>query len=164
MVRNVRNVHTRELNCSISEASCLIDRLASKDEILWPVQSWPPMKLDRPLEVGASGGHASAGYVVEEYRPGTYIRFRFTRPTGFIGSHAFNVEEISPERVSISHVIDMKVKGSGWFAWYIGHCLHDALIEDAFDRAEEYLESRPVRQRKWSPQVRLLRRLMLPRK
>lgn len=156
----VMNVHTRELNCSMSQASCLIDRLASKDEILWPVQSWPPMKLDRPLGVGAAGGHASGEYVVEEYRPGTYVRFRFTRPTGFIGSHVFKIEEISPERVRISHVINMKVKGSGRFAWCFARCLHDALIEDAFDRAEEYLESRPVRQRKWSLQVRLLRWLM----
>ncbi|HBV96084.1 MAG: hypothetical protein JL50_05590 [Peptococcaceae bacterium BICA1-7] len=161
----IKNIHTRELNCSISQASCLIDRLASKDEILWPVQYWPPMKLDRPLGVGASGGHGPIGYVVEEYRPGTYLRFRFTRPPEFMGIHAFAMEELSPARVRIRHVIDMEVKGAGWFTWcFAVRWLHDALIEDAFDRAEEYLESRPARQRKWSWLVLLLRWLMSARK
>lgn len=161
----VKNVHTRELNASLSEAGPLIDCLASKDDLLWPVKCWPPMKLDRPLGVGAAGGHGPSGYVVEEYRQGIYIRFRFTGPPGFIGTHAFDIEEVGPERVRIRHVIDMRVEGSGWFTWnFFARWLHDALIEDAFDRAREYLERRPVPQRKWSWGVRFLRWLMRPRK
>jgi len=76
----VKNVHTREFNASLSEAGPLIDCLASKDDRLWPVECWPPMKMDRPLGVGAAGGHGPSGYVVEEYRQGIYIRFRFTSP------------------------------------------------------------------------------------
>lgn len=161
----VKNVHTRELAGSLSGAGALIDCLASKDDILWPVKGWPPMKLDRPLGVGATGGHGPIGYVVEEYLQGTYIRFSFTRPPGFIGTHSFDIEEAGPQRVRIRHVIDMKVKGSGWFAWYFfALWLHDALIEDAFDRAREYLEGRPVPQRQWSPGVRFLRWVIRPRK
>jgi hypothetical protein len=49
------------------------------------------MRFDRPLAVGAIGGHGPIRYVVEAYDPGAMIRFRFTRPAGFDGVHGFTV-------------------------------------------------------------------------
>jgi hypothetical protein len=44
------------------------------------------------------------------------------------------------------------------FGWPLAvRWLHDALIEDALDRAETATAARPVPARRWSPWVRLLR-------
>lgn len=157
----VKNIHTRDLLASSSKVGELIDSLASKNDKLWPVDQWPPMLFDRPLGVGAAGGHGSARYVVEEYEQGRYIRFRFTEPRAFVGIHAFDAEEIKPGVVRLRHVIDMRVEGIIWALMIrLTIRLHDALIEDAFDRAEAYVTSRPMSQRKWSFLVRFLRKLM----
>ena len=66
-----------------------------------------------------------------------------------------------PGVVRLRHVLDMRVDGIIW-ALIIRLTIkgHDALIEDAFDRAEAYVASRPVSQRKWSFGVRLLRGIL----
>jgi hypothetical protein len=53
----IRNVHERDLAAAPSEAGALIDGLAGEHDRLWPSERWPAMRLDRPLAVGASGGH-----------------------------------------------------------------------------------------------------------
>ena len=75
----VINVHERELNVSLYTAGELIDRLASENDVLWPSDRWPPMRFDRPLSVGAVGGHGPIRYVIEAYEPGRSIRFHFTK-------------------------------------------------------------------------------------
>ena len=85
----VTNVHERALGASAAIAGELIDRLASEHDVLWPLDRWPPMRFDRSLGVGADGGHGPIRYVVEAYEPGRSIRFRFTRPKGFIKLHFF---------------------------------------------------------------------------
>ncbi|MHB1042131.1 MAG: SRPBCC family protein [Eubacteriales bacterium] len=154
----VKNIHTRDLLTSPSKAGVLIDSLASKNDKLWPRDQWPPILFDRPLGAGAAGGHGPIRYVVEEYKPGRHICFRFTEPGGFIGTHAFDVEEVKPGMVRLRHVIDMRVKGIARIIWPLMiRWLHDALIEDAFDRAEAYVASRSVSQRRWPFWVRFLR-------
>ncbi len=88
----VTNIHARLLDAPAGEIGTLIDGLGSADDRLWPHDRWPPMHFDRPLSVGAIGGHGPIRYVVESYRPGHSVQFRFTRPKGFLGYHRFEVE------------------------------------------------------------------------
>ena len=153
----VLNVHERDLKTSLETAGALIDRLASDDDILWPFDRWPPMRFDRPLGVGAVGGHGLIRYVVEAFEPGLSIRFRFTRPEGFRGSHRFEIDAPSADRVKLRHVIEMQTVGSALLQWYLAiRPLHDALLEDALDRAELCVGGSP-RDRRWSLWVRFLR-------
>lgn len=157
----VINVHERELSASMDEAGELIDRLASEDDVLWPCDRWPPMRFDRPLSVDAVGGHGPIRYVVEAYEPGCGIRFRFTKPEGFHGGHRFELDEIATDRVRLRHVIEMQTSGSSSVKWVFAiRSLHDALLEDALDRAELFLGGKP-RKRSWSLWVRFLRWAMV---
>jgi hypothetical protein len=157
----VTNIHTRDLHAPLSVAKAFIDNLASDQDILWPRENWPPMRLDRPLSVGAAGGHANIRYVVDSYEPGRYIRFRFTAPQGFIGTHCFSLDEINPDVVRIKHEIKMKLKGSARLWWPAAiRWLHDAVVEDAFDKAEAWLGSPPLHKRTWSNWVKFLRYLL----
>src|SRR5579872_4248143 len=88
---NVLNVHERTLLTSAEDAWRLIANLGSKHELLWP-EHWPRARFDRPLGLGAHGGHGPIGYYVEQYARGELIRFRFTAPKGFDGYHEFQIE------------------------------------------------------------------------
>ncbi len=155
----VDNVHERVLPAPAAMAGALIDSLASPHDLLWPRDRWPAMVLDRPLGIGAAGGHAQIRYVVEEYEPSRSVRFRFTGPRGFEGHHCFEVEEIAPDRCRLRHVVDMRVTGWARLLWLVGvRSLHDALIEDALDRAEAHVGGRPAGH-KWSLWVRVLKRI-----
>lgn len=156
----VRNIHTRDLHTSLSEAGMLIDGLASDQDHLWPRDVWPAMRFDRPLGVGAVGGHGPIRYTVESYEPGRNIRFRFTAPDGFEGTHGFDAQEIAPGVVRLQHVCSMRTQRLARLSWpLLYRWLHDALLEDALDHAEAYVASHPVHQRSWSPWVRFLRNL-----
>jgi len=48
----------------------LLGSLASEQDRLWPSQAWPAMRLNRPLAVGAAGGHGPVRYVVTGYEVG----------------------------------------------------------------------------------------------
>lgn len=143
----VRNIHYRDLRASLSEVGALIDGLSSQDDKLWPHENWPPMIMDRPLGIGASGGHSTIGYVVEQYEPGKSICFKFTAPQGFIGTHTFDAEEISPGIVRLRHTILMKPKGKAILTWtFMIRWIHDALIEDGLEKAVSFFDSKP-----WQP-------------
>jgi hypothetical protein len=156
----VLNIHERMLNAPIAKAGELIDSLASPDDKLWPHDRWNAMKFDRPLSVGASGGHGPIRYFVEAYEPGRNIRFRFTGPRGFLGTHAFEIEELSEAKTKLRHVIDMHVTGWARLLWPLMiRWLHDALLEDALDRAEIFVGGQPT-PRHWSFWVRFLRKVL----
>ena len=159
----VRNIHERMINAPLAEAGHLIDRLGSREDELWPRDEWPPVRFDRPLAVGAKGGHAAVRYAVEEYVPGRLVRFRFLEPRGFIGTHSFDAEEIAPQQVRLRHTLEMRVKGAARVTWpIIFRPLHDALIEDAFDHAEIFLTGKIYgRKRAWTWRVRFLRLLFI---
>lgn len=157
---HVLNVHERLLDAPASHVGALLDSLSSADDALWPHRDWPAMRFDRPLGVGAVGGHGPIRYTVEEYTPGRQVRFRFTGPRGFDGTHAFHVEPSDGGRTLLRHVIDMEATGPAPLSWTLLYRpLHDALLEDALDRAERAVGGTP-RPRAWSRWVRILRWLV----
>jgi hypothetical protein len=160
----VVNVHERILDASADQVGRLIDGLASDDDRLWPHDRWPAMRFDRPLGVGAAGGHGPIGYVVESYTPGSAVQFRFTAPQGFVGSHRFEVESVDATRTKLRHVIEMQTAGRASLAWAIAiRPLHDACLEDLLDRAEAATGGTPA-SRNWSRWVRFVRWLMRSRR
>jgi hypothetical protein len=155
----VVNVHERELRATAEQVGRLIDSLASSYDRLWPVQ-WPRMSFDRPLGVGAAGGHGPIRYDVEEYTPGRSVRFRFTGPRGFDGFHGYEVCAASAQSVVLRHTLRMRIRGPALLSWpLVFRPLHDAVIEDSLAAAEAALgqETRP---RGWSAWVKLLRWLL----
>jgi hypothetical protein len=156
---NVRNEHSRDFDAPPEELGALLDTLASDDDRLWPGTNWPKMRFDRPLQTGAIGGHGPIRYVVEEYEPGVSIRFRFTGPKGFDGTHRFFVEALS-SGARVTHLLVMETSGRASLAWpLVYRPLHDALVEEALDRAAAAV-GEPLAAPPWSIYVRLLRAIV----
>ncbi|MBP2656336.1 MAG: hypothetical protein H6Q73_3905 [Firmicutes bacterium] len=155
----ITNIHTRNLIAPADIVGSLLDSLASKQDLLWPHEKWPPIHFDRPLSVGAVGGHSIIGYTIESYEPGKSILFRFNSPKGFVGTHGFFVEKINQNITQIRHEIHMKLEGSAKLWWPLRiRWIHDAIIEDAFDKAEAFVTGQPVN-RQWSLWIKYLRYL-----
>lgn len=161
----VYNVHERRFPVSTIEAGALIDTLSGPDDALWPGDRWPAMKIDTPLREGARGGHGAVRYSVCDYIPGERVVFRFdgtglTR--GLEGTHLFEVVP-GQSPVALRHIVDAEGDLRDWLQW---HCvvgpLHDALLEDALDRAEYALMGSVARPARWSLWVRFLRRMLRP--
>lgn len=152
----VCNVHERRFPIG-DLPGMLIDSLASPHDQLWPHEHWPPMVLDRPLAVGASGGHGRVRYEVCDYVPGQSVIFRFLAPRGFDGSHRFEVIVVSSHEVVFRHTLVMVARGPASVTWpLLFGPLHDALFADALAKAQRSLGyACPVRN--WSPWVRVLR-------
>jgi hypothetical protein len=156
----VVNIHEREIKANHEQVGALIDSLSSEDDRLWPNHSWPRMKFDHPLSVGAKGGHGPIRYFVEEYKPGQAIKFRFTIPKGFNGFHRYDVVKSTQQSVLLRHTIEMTLHGSAFLTWpLIIRPLHDALLEDALATAQASLGLFP-QMRAWSPWVKLIRWVM----
>jgi hypothetical protein len=158
----VHNVHERRFPAPPADVGRLVDSLSSPGDLLWPGipdGRWPPMRLDRPLAVGARGGHAAVRYHVVEYVPGRRVVFEFLQQgltRGLVGRHFF---EVSPaDRGSVlRHVIDARCTGLAALRWRaVIEPLHDALLEDALDRAERHLTGGVERPVRWSGWVRFL--------
>lgn len=138
----VINVHERPFNLAPEQVGKAIDSLAGSSNILWPVAKWVPMELDQGLCVGSSGGHSFIKYTVTEYVPGKRAVFQFD-PSGalaaFDGRHYF---EVVPrrDRVILRHVVEGECDLKDWLFWHlvIGP-MHDALLEDGLDLAENNL-------------------------
>ncbi|MGM0382156.1 MAG: SRPBCC family protein [Thermodesulfobacteriota bacterium] len=156
----VLNIHERKLEASYEQVGALIDSLSSDHDRLWPNHSWPGMKFDRPLSIGANGGHNSIGYFVEEYTSGQSIQFRFTNPKGFNGFHRYEIVKSTQRSVLLRHTIEMTLKGFAFLTWpIIIRPLHDALLEDSLATAQASLGKIP-QIKTWSPWVKLLRWVM----
>lgn len=152
----VRNVHHRDFAVEPEALGLLLDTLASPDDRIWPGEHWPKMRFDRPLGIGAVGGHGPIRYVVEAYEPGVAITFRFTGPAGFDGTHTFAVEPLV-EGARLTHVLAMDTSGKASLSWpLLYRPLHDALVEDALDRVAAAV-GEPLAAPPWSAHVRLLR-------
>lgn len=118
------------------------------------------MKFDRPLSIGADGGHGPIRYSVEEYNPGQSVKFRFTSPKGFNGFHRYEVVRLTQQSVRLHHTIEMTVHGSAFLTWpLIIRPLHDALLEDALATAQASLGMIPQMQ-EWSLWVKFIRWVM----
>lgn len=153
----ILNTHEREFTLPAAPVGILIDSLASANDRLWPRHSWPAMRFDRPLGIGADGGHGPIRYRVDEYNPRLYISFRFTEPKGFDGHHAFEVISLSDHSTLLRHSVKMHTRGLARWSWpLLFEPLHDALLEDALATGEAALGLTPT-VHDWSIWVRCLR-------
>ena len=140
----VHNLHEREIAAPASEVGMLIDSLASKSDRLWPRNEWPAMRLDGPLRVGAAGGHGPVRYFVTQYEPGRWVEFQFTSPAGFKGRHSFTAISRAENSTLLRHELLMSPSGTALLTWPLFfRPLHDALIEESMDRAENECGSSP---------------------
>jgi hypothetical protein len=152
----VVNVHQRLLHASPERVGALIDALSSPEDALWP-KGWPRMKLDRPLGVGATGGHGPIRYFVEAYTPGQSVRFRLTSPKGFDGWHGFEVLDATPNHCVLEHRIEMNATGRGILTWFLAvRALHDVCVEEVLSQAQVAVGNAP-RAVAWTPYVKFLR-------
>lgn len=153
----VINIHTRIINQSPNILLPLILSLTSKQDQFWPVEKWPPMRLDSGLTVGSKGGHGPIAYTISECDNTSCIGFSFDQPKGFDGGHRFHIQHLDNNQTKLTHIIDMEARGLAIMLWLVGiRWLHDALIEDAFDKLENHF----LDQKKctpWNPWVRFLR-------
>lgn len=152
----VLNIHSRDLPVTYDVAGALIDALATSDDRMWPSELWPPMRLDKALGVGAAGGHGPIRYVVVDYQPGCWARFRFTRPHGFDGFHEFTAEPVDATHTRLTHLTAMRPRRLARLSWpLVYRPLHDALLEDALDNAVHAVTGQTHRSR-WSLRARAL--------
>ncbi|OFW55102.1 MAG: hypothetical protein A2V75_03055 [Actinobacteria bacterium RBG_16_70_17] len=155
----IHNVHERHLPAGCDRVGGLIDGLGSTPDPLWPTEQWPPMRFDRPLGPGAAGGHGPIRYRVEEHEPGSRVRFRFTGPPGLDGTHDFTVQAV-PGGCRLCHTIEGRASGRMLAAWpLVFRPLHDALLEDALDKAERAITGSAPAPPSWSWWVRFLRKV-----
>lgn len=156
----VLNIHHRIINQPKSALVELLKTLSTKEDKVWPHEKWPPMRFRKGLVEGAKGGHGPIGYFVKNIIPNESIEFQFTEPTGLIGIHKFEMKEINDNQTEIKHTIDMQTNLVGTLQWktFI-RVLHDALIEDAFDKVENYFSSEK-KKTEWSGWVKFLRMLL----
>ncbi|MGW0732453.1 SRPBCC family protein [Streptomyces sp. NPDC002851] len=154
----VLNVHERLLPVEPEQLAPLIDGLSRPGDRLWPCDRWPAMDFDRPLGVGARGGHGPIGYTVSAYAPGQWVRFRFDAPHGFHGFHEFTLHpRTDGSGTVLRHTLVARLRGRMRLAWpLVFRWLHDALLRDAIDRAEHAVTGAVERPSRWSPYVRLL--------
>jgi hypothetical protein len=141
----VRNVHERRIAASPEAVGQLIDTLAGDADLLWPA-NWPAMRFDRPLGVGAEGGHGPIRYSVEAYDPGRRVVFRFAPGSGLDGIHYFVALPADGGAALLRHVLEGTTYGSTRLLWPLAiRWLHDACVEDSFDQAERALGVGPAR-------------------
>ena len=155
----VYSLHEREYTSDADSVGALIDSLATPMDRLWPAENWPPMRLNDHLKVGARGGHGPIRYFVEQYVPERMAAFRFLAPRGFEGTHGFELEDRNGQAV-LRHILRMQTSGLAVLTWpLVFRPLHDALIENALDKAAVSLGHGVDRRVGWSLYVRVLRAL-----
>ena len=156
----VLNIHQRKIQVSKERIIELFASLATKEDKVWPTENWPKMKFKDGLQNGSQGGHGPIRYGIIDYNPLEHIIFKFQKPEGFNGIHKFEIAELGLEETEIKHTIKMKTSIMGAIKWLlVVRWLHDALIEDAFDKIQNQL----VQQQKkteWSFWVKILRVVM----
>ncbi|WP_407564660.1 DUF2867 domain-containing protein [Streptomyces sp. 184] len=157
-MRTVRNVHERILDAPATAVGALVDRLSAPDDPLFPSPAWAPMAFDRPLRVGAAGGHGPVRYGVTAYEPGRRVRFRFTPPDD--GFHELTVEPLEDGRCRLRHVLESRMGPGDLLMWTLAiRRAHETVVREVLDNAELVVTgtvARPVRR---TALVRLLQRM-----
>jgi hypothetical protein len=134
----IHNVHAREIAAPVEVVGEILDTLGSAGDRLWASDIWvaEPVVFDRPLAVGAAGGHGSIRYSVVEYQPGRRVVFRFSPGGELSGTHGFELEPVAPDQTRIAHFLHAQI--SPWRRPLVPILIgwHDAMVETAFDRVE----------------------------
>jgi len=156
----MRNIHERHIAASAERLGAVLETLATDHDQLWPGATWAPIILDRSLEPGSRGGHDGIRYTVSAHEPGRLVEFTFDQSTGIDGTHALTVVDRGDGTSLLRHVLDGRAHGAMVVLWPVAvRWAHDALVEDAFDLAEAALGVGPEVPARWSPWVRLLRKV-----
>ncbi|GLR19513.1 hypothetical protein [Portibacter lacus] len=156
----VLNIHRRTINEPIEKVAEAVATVSTPADKIWPNEHWPAMKFKNGIGVGEKGGHGPIRYTVEKYQPSEIIQFQFTRPKGFNGIHKLELKDLGNGKTEISHTIDINTSGKGTWLWIFGiRSLHDALLEDAFDKLENNFTG-GNKKSEWSAWVKFLRRQM----
>jgi len=156
----VLNIHHRIIHQPKAVVAELLKTLATKEDKVWPQEKWPAMRFKEGLVEGAKGGHGPIRYFVKSIVPEESIEFEFMKPTGLVGIHKFEMKEVGDGQTEIKHTIDMKTNLIGTVQWntFI-RVLHDALIEDAFDKVENHF-SPQKKKTPWNRRVKFLRKIL----
>jgi hypothetical protein len=133
----IDNTHERLLPACAADVGRLLDRLGRPGDPLWPSPTWIPMRLDRPLAVGADGGHGPVRYHVTAYRPGRLVEFTFDPRIGLTGTHTAEVIAVSDDTCLLRHRLVATPTGAMRLLWpaLVGIC-HDTVLEHLLDNAE----------------------------
>ncbi len=160
---NVLNVHKRIISQSKDQLEKELQTLSSSDDKVWPFGKWPRMKLNNGLKQGSKGGHGPIRYFVNQIEPKNYIEFKFTYPKGFHGIHRLDIKALNDSETELTHTIRMNTSGKDTLLWIFAvRWLHDALIEDAFDKVESNFDGKE-RTPQWSWWVKFLRKNLKPK-
>ena len=159
----VINIHKRIIDRPISEIGQLLHTLATDNYQIIATDKWPKMKLDNGLQIGSKGGHGPIRYFIADLELNKFVKFQFDMK-GFEGFHKFEIMELGTEKTEIVHLIDMETSGIATMKWLFAfRWLHDAFIEDAFDKVENRFR-KDQKLSVWSLWVRLLRKVMKPKR
>lgn len=159
----VINIHKRQISQPRSELGNLLKTLATDNDMMIATDKWPRIKLDNGLQIGSKGGHGPIKYFVTDYQPNSSITFQFDLK-GFDGFHKFEITETEPNKTQLTHIIDMTTSGSATLKWVLAiRWLHDAYIEDAFDKVENHFTI-DKKKSEWTLWVKMLREIMKPKR
>jgi hypothetical protein len=134
----VQSRHARSIYATVEEVGRLVAALGGEHDVLWPNDRWPgtQLRFDRPLAVGARGGHGAIRYSVEAYEPGRFVQFRFEPGQGLDGFHRFDVVPLSHGRTRLQHTLDVRLCGATRLLRPLLLRMHDTLIRQLLDNAE----------------------------
>ncbi len=161
----MENTHERALPAPAAEVGRLLDRLASADDPLWP-SPWPPMRFtpppgsttpDRPLQVGADGGHGAIRYHVTAYQPGRLLECTTHPRIGLTGTHTFEVLPTGDDSCVLRHRITGRAHGRMRVLWPLAvRACHDAVLEHLLDNAERAVTGAVAHPVRYPLRVRLI--------
>ncbi|NER17544.1 hypothetical protein [Spongiivirga citrea] len=159
----VLNIHKRKIRKPAQNILGLFTTLSTKNDMIWPIENWPRMKFKNGLVIGSNGGHGPIRYQIVNFDPKSHIEFKFQKPTGFNGTHKFEIIELDNEISEVKHTIEMTTSGIGTISWLLViRWLHDALLEDAFDKIENQLTQSNLKT-EWSIWVKFWRWVLKPK-
>ncbi len=145
----------------------LLSELCGPRDRLWPADLWPLLRIDGALESGVVFGHGPIRYRLLEYVPGRRITFALIAPyrgitAGFNGIHEFTVVPLGNNSVVLRHEIRAQLTGIALLVWPLAiRPVHNALIEDGFEKAQAVLAGGLRPKPRWSLWVRTLRLVLL---
>ncbi len=142
----VQSRHARSLDATVEEVGRLVADLGGERDVLWPNQQWPgtQLRFDRPLAVGARGGHGVIRYSVEAYEPARLVQFRFEPGQGLDGFHRLDIVPLRDGRTRLEHTLEVRLEGTTRLVRPLLLRMHDTLIRQLLDNAERATGGSPA--------------------